>query len=462
MNRVIHRAWIMLVFILILAVGITFFLAEYVMNASSWVTFSGSPHVYNNSDNIGCGYVTDREGILLLDIRDTRSYSPDLTIRKSTLHWVGDREGYISSPAVAHYAEEMVGFDLVNGVYNYDGNGGKATLTLSTRVQNAALAAMGDRKGTIAVYNYQTGEILCAVTTPTFDPDDAPDREEVKSESYRGVYLNRFTQSTYTPGSIFKIVTTAAALESVEGIEDMTFYCDGVHAYGVDKVTCERAHGKQTIRQAFANSCNCAFSQIAQLVGKETMSEYVTRLGVMDAVQFDGITTAKGSYDVSDAAAVEFAWSCIGQYTDQINPCAYMTFVGAIAGGGIGAMPYMVSSVSVGDATTYRAKTQMGERILSEQTAQTLRQYMLNNVQTVYGADNFPGLTVCAKSGTSQLGGGQKSNAMFTGFVADEEYPLAFIVVVENGGYGASTCVPILREVLAQCKEVLDSEQPSV
>ena len=81
---------------------------------------------------------------------------------------------------------------------------------------------------------------------------------------------------------------------------------------------------------------------------------------------------------------------------------------------------------------------------------------MRNNVEIVYGAGNFPGLTVCAKSGTSQLGGGLTSNAMFAGFVTDEAYPLAFIVVVENGGYGSSTCVPILSKVLAACKAEME------
>lgn len=452
----------MVVFILILALGMVLFLAEYASNAESWVTFSGSPHVYNNSDNIGCGYVTDREGILLLDIREGRTYSEDLKIRKSTLHWIGDRDGYIRAPAVANYAKEMSGYDRINGVYHYGGNGGEATLSISTRVQNVALDAMGDRKGTIAVYNYRTGEILCALTTPTFDPDDVPNAQALQSESYNGVYFNRFTQSTYIPGSIFKIVTTAAALDTVEGIEQMHFTCYGSQEYGVDRVTCERAHGTQTLKEAFANSCNCSYAQIAQLIGKETMSAYVEKLGIMGSVSFDGITTAKGNYDVSDAAAVEFAWSCIGQYTDQINPCAYMTFMGAIGGGGIAAIPYLVSGIRVDADMTYEAKPQMGERILSEDTANTLCQYMQNNVQSVYGAWNFPDLTVCAKSGTSQLGGGQKSNAMFAGFVADEEYPFAFIVVVENGGYGASTCVPILGKVLAECKSVVDGEQPSV
>ena len=95
---------------------------------------------------------------------------------------------------------------------------------------------------------------------------------------------------------------------------------------------------------------------------------------------------------------------------------------------------------------------------MSEETAKTLQSYMRSNVQNVYGDWNFNGLNVCAKSGTSQLGGEEVSNAMFSGFVADEEYPLAFMVVVENGGYGAATCVPVLSSVLAACKAQMDAE----
>ena len=95
---------------------------------------------------------------------------------------------------------------------------------------------------------------------------------------------------------------------------------------------------------------------------------------------------------------------------------------------------------------------------MSKEAASQLQYYLRNNVQSKYGDWNFPGMTVCAKSGTSQLGGDQVSNAMFSGFVANEEYPLAFIVVVENGGYGSSTCVPILSKVLSVCKRVMDGE----
>lgn len=457
MNRVTKRTWIMMLFLLVLVGGMVFFLGEYSLKARDWVVFSGSPHLYNGS-NIGTGVIVDRSGNLLLDVTENRQYSRDADTRKSTMHWLGDRNGNIRAGAVSRYAANMTGYDIVNGVYHASSGSGTARLTISADVQNAAMKALNGRRGTVAVYNYQTGEILCAVTSPSYDPDNVPDIQGDTTGKYEGVYLNRFLQSAYIPGSIFKLVTTAAALECVDGIQDMTFTCLGKIEYGTEAVTCERHHGTQNLRTALANSCNCAFAQVAELVGKTNMEKYVHQFGVVEKLSFDGVTTVKGNYDISNTAPVSFAWSCIGQYTDQINPAAFLQYVGAIAGGGSGAKPYLMKQVSCGDQETYRAETRKTDRIMSKKTAETLQEYMRNNVVSVYGNGNFPGLTVCAKSGTSELGGEKVSNAMFTGFVSDESYPLAFIVVVENGGYGSQTCVPIIKEVLKVCKTVLDGE----
>lgn len=457
MNRISKRASALLLLILVLAGGLGYFLYEYATLADTWIVSPGSPHVYN-STNIGCGQVYDRSGNLLLDITESRSYSESLSVRQSTLHWLGDRQGRISAPAIAHYAKEMTGYDAINGLYSYSGQAGQAVLTLSSKVQTAALEAMDGRKGTVAVYNYKTGELLCAVTTPTYDPDNVPDIEGDETGVYEGIYLNRFVQSTYIPGSIFKVVTTAAALDNIPDITERRFTCNGVYEYGIDKVTCERSHGTMTLQTALANSCNCAFAQIANLLGAETLEKYVEQFQLMEPVKFDGIRTASGNFDLSEAAPVQIAWGGIGQYTDLINPCRFLTFMGAIAGGGKAAQPHLVSEIFFEGKSTYRAEAVQMNRIMSEQVAETLARYMRNNVITIYGDEHFPGLTVCAKSGTSQLGGGQVSNAMFAGFTTDEEYPLVFIAVVENGGYGAKTCVPILSKVLSACKDVLDGE----
>ena len=450
MNRIATRAIAVLTLVFLLIAGTVFFVCEYISDAKQWVMFSGSPHIYTDGKT-STGTLVDRDGILLADLSDGRSYNPDAAIRKAVLHWVGDRQGNIRPSSVDYYTDALLGFDFVNGVYAYGDTSGTMKLTLSAKVQAAALEAMGDYVGTVAVYNYQTGEILCAVTTPTYDPNNVPDIGGDTTGSYTGVYINRFLQSKYIPGSIFKIVTLAAALESIPDIEDRTFTCEGKYVIQNGDITCIKAHGKQTLKECFSNSCNCAFAQIVELIGRENLGKYVALFGVTDAVSFDGITTVKGNFDLDGATAEQVAWSGIGQHKDQINPCAYLTFVGAIANGGTGVAPYVVSEISVGNTVTYEATTTKTERVVSKETAQTIMEYMQNNVQVKYGAENFPGLTVCAKSGTGEVGGGKKPNAMFTGFLTDDKYPLAFIVTVEEGGFGTETCMPVISQVLEAC-----------
>lgn len=446
------RAKILMILVLVLALGMTFFVGEYALKASTWVQSPGSPHLYY-AGNLGCGTVYDREENLLMDLSGDRSYALDALLRQSTVHWLGDRQGNISAPALSHYAMQIAGFDKINGVYTQLGQGGQVSLSLSGKLQEAALEAMGEHKGTIALMNYKTGEILCAVTTPNYDPDDLPDIAGDTTGKYEGVYLNRFTQSTYIPGSIYKIVTTAAALEEIPDILEQTFTCTGKVEFGVDSVTCEKRHGTQSFRDAFKNSCNCAFANVALQLGGEKLEAYAAQFGVLDAVEFDGITTVKGNMDCADAADVMVAWSAIGQHKDQINPCAYLRFVSAVAAGGTGKTPYLVDSIRVGSKTTYTAKVSTENRIMSGQTAEKIRDFMRNNVENYYGEEHFAGFTVCAKSGTAEVGGNKKPNAMFTGFLTDEEYPLAFIVVVEDGGYGRQVCIPILEKVLLALKE---------
>lgn len=453
MNRVARRAGITLLLVLMLTVGLVFFLMEYMIQAGNWVVFPGSPHVYSGG-NIGCGTVIDRDDVLLLDLNDGRRYSDNDTLRQATVHWIGDRHGSVDAPALSNYASQLAGYDLLGGVYSYGDNGGVAQLTLSAVAQEAALKALGSYKGTVGIYNYKTGELICAVTTPTYDPDNVPD----ESDALDGMYVNRFTQSCYTPGSIMKIVTLAAALETIPDIQEQKFMCRGSYTIGSDEITCEDSHWEQDLKSAFRNSCNCAFAQISQQLSGKTLQRYAEQFGITDEISFDGIQTAKGNFDVADTDELSVAWASIGQFTDQINPCAYMTFMGAIAADGKGVEPYLVERITVDGIKTHSSKNQKRDRIMSKSTAKILQEYLAFNVSDKYGSENFPGLTVCAKTGTGEVGGGKKPNAMFTGFVADEEYPLAFIVAVEDGGYGRQVCMPILSKVLAACKAAMDAE----
>ncbi len=460
MNKVAKRSGVVLILLGLLVAGFLFFLVEYAIKSHEWVVESGSPHVYEEEKFTG-GAVIDRSGKLLLDMtEDGWIYSTDEGIRKSTLHWVGDREGNIVVPAVPNYYGDVITYDFFNGLYAYGGirkDGGVVQLTLSSKIQTVALEALGEYKGTVAVYNYKTGEILCAVTTPTYDPDNIPDILG-DPQQYEGAYMNRFVQSAYPPGSIFKTVTLAAALEEMEDVTTLTFVCDGQWGEGEHAVTCENVHGTQDLKTAYCNSCNCAFAELANLLGGKTLLSYVEKFGVTKAVSFDGIETTEGNFELAPND-IRLALSAIGQDTDQINPCAFLTFLGAIAGDGRSINPYVVSSATDGQ-NGYRAAIRENEAIMSRETAEILREYMLNNVVKKYDkhGEHFPGLTVGAKTGTAEVDGDQASYAMFSGIVTDTDYPLAFIICVEEGGYGEHTGVPIASKVLAACKEVLSSE----
>lgn len=456
MGRIAGRAWIVWILVLAMTVGMVFFYTDYSLEAENWVMSVGSEHVYEGT-KLKTGIITDRDGNLLLNYSEKGVYAADETVRKATLHWVGDREGNISIPLMTHYASEMVNYSILDGVYSYADTVGQLRLTLDADVQAAALEAMGEYFGTVAVYNYKSGEILCAVTTPTFDPDNLPDIAGDTTGQYDGAYLNRFVRSVYIPGSIFKIVTLSAALESIPDITEQTFVCASKYYTDPGVITCEYSHKTQSLKRCFANSCNCSFAQISRQLGSEKLMWYVEQFGVLESVSFDGFTTAKGNVQLEDVTDEELCWTGIGQFKDQINICGFLRFLGAIANDGVGVEPYVVSEITVGNETTYEAPVIQRSRIMSETTAQTVKEYMNNNVNSKYGPENFPGLTVCGKSGTAEVGGGREPNGMFAGFLLDEEYPLAFIAAVEGGGYGTDACIPVLSKVLAACTEAMDN-----
>ena len=454
MKKVSGRAIFPLILAIVLLAGTVLLCVRYFAKADEWVTFSGSPHVYTGV-NLDGGVVTDRDGTLLLDSTDGRTYSADAVTRTATMHLLGDRYGYIQAPLLGSFADDMIGFDKINGLYGAEGTEANAALTLSAAAQTAAYQALGNYHGTVGVYNYKTGEILCAVTSPSYDPDNMPDVDADTSGAYDGVYVNRFFQAAYTPGSIFKIVTLAAAIETVPDWENLTFTCEGKTIIGGQEIICEGVHGTITLKQALAHSCNVAFGELAGKVGTKALMEYAEKLGLSESFECDGIPVKAGTVDLKDADAGDLAWAGIGQYTDQVNALTFMRAMGRIAGGGTGADPYLMAKITRGEKTAYEAKTETSSRALKAETAAKLTEYLRNNVATMYGDGQFGGLNVCAKSGTAEHEG-ETADAMFAGFCVDENCPLAFVVFVENGGSGSAVAAPIAAKVLQVCAAAIN------
>ena len=425
MKKVKNRSASVLIIALLCICGLFVYFSRYIADGSDWVAFSSGLGLY--ADSTGGGKVYDRDGVLLADAAG-RDYSNDKTTRLASYHLLGDYEGRTGSGVLTWLGDDLLGFDLISGSYQLTTP--ELHLTVDTDLNNAAYAALAGRAGSVQIMNYKTGEVLCQVSSPVIDPDDPsviPD----------GAYINRAISATFTPGSVYKIVTMVAALNEVKDIYEREFICTGsVDIQGIP-VNCTGTHGTQDIRHAFANSCNCAFAEIAQLVGADNMAKYSKKLGMTQSHRLNGIPTSAGNYETFLDGSVELSWSAIGQATNLTCPFSMLRLVAAIANEGTLTVPTLIP---------YEKKTETA-KLMDKDVAVQLKEYMQYNVEHTYGRGSFPNLNIGAKTGTAEVGDGT-DHAWFVGFLDDEEHPYAFVVQVEKGGGGLSVAGSIANKVL--------------
>ncbi len=433
MKKIKNRAYFAMLIALGLVFGIAIFAFRLFADGKDWVMLRANQSVFNEGV-MDTGTVTDRNGVLLASAGNgVYSYAEDETVRRSCFHAVGDYTGNIGSGAVNAYDYKLAGYDFFNGVASISGSGGKVKLSIDSELNAVAFKALNGRKGAVLVSNYKTGEIICMVSSPSFDPNNPPD---LTNPSYEGVFINRALGATYTPGSIFKLITLSAAIENIPDLYTRTFTCTGSAQVGGDTVHCTGVHGQQTIEQALANSCNSAFSEISQELGPDQIYEYAEKFGFCKSLTVSGIETAAGSIEKADTGTSNLSWMGIGQYNDLISPIAMLRFVSAIANDGTAKGPVLLKGAYAGST-----------RLLETETAKKIQDFMSYNVAYAYGEWQFPNLKICAKTGTAEVGDGT-SHAWFVGFLKDSENPLAFTVIIENGGGGLANAGPVANAVL--------------
>lgn len=441
MKKIEKRAIMCLLLAFVLLTGVGIFSYRYVAHGDDWASYEGNRDVYNEGD-LSKGKLYDTNGTLLMqNTPDGMIFNDDASVRTALMHITGDKDNNISTGANRAFTDELIGYNLINGVYSLNNAGKDVSLTLDANICATAYEALAGRSGTVGVYNYKTGEILCMVSSPTYDPVDPP------SEPEDGVYINRFTSATFVPGSIFKLVTAAAAIENLDDAYTWEINCTGSVSYGGEyAVTDVSAHGTVDLEKALEVSCNCYFGQLAEKLGPDLLEKYTEKAGLMTSYDIDGIKTTEGTFDFPDSG-MNLAWTGIGQWEDMINPCSMMVYMGAIANGGEATHPNIVKP------TTFMGKqidkiTTKTTNMIDSTTAASLTEMMANNVVSHYGSENFPGLSLCAKSGTAEVGDYKEPHAWFAGFLNDDSNPYAFIVLVENSGYGADVAGTVANTVL--------------
>ncbi len=447
MKKIENRAVVCLLLALALAAGMVFFLFRYLTQGGDWASSAFNRHLYNTQGQLTAGTVLDRDGDVLSSAQDgKRTYYDSETVRKATLHAVGDLQGNVGAGALNAFAGRLTGWNLFNGAFGAD-RGGELTLTIDARYNYEAYQALNGRAGTVAVYNYKTGEILCMVSAPSYDPLHVPEDIET-NDRYKGAYVNRFLSSAFTSGSVYKTVTLTAALETIPDIESRTWNCAGSVQIGEETIVCSGVHGEQDIAAAFANSCNAAFASIAVELGADTLRKYTEKAGLTASYNIDGLASARGSFDwaLDDG---RLGWAGVGQDKDLVNPCALMVYMGAIAGGGKAAEPYLILKTRNGlGLPSLPHWTRRTGALIDPATAEKLADLMAGNVEKTYGKSRFPNMDLCAKSGTAEVGEGEAPHAWFAGFLRNEDAPLAFVVLVEHGGGGSAVAGGVAGRVL--------------
>ncbi len=457
MRAIANRAKILYALIGVFLLGLCILGYRFFANAESWSGQKYNRHLYENGTLVSGGRILDSAGVELARNEDgSRRFNDDRTIRMSTLHTIGDLEGYISTGVHSLYKSELTGYSFVDGLYSTveNGSGNDITLTVNSDLCATAYRALNGRKGTVGVYNYKTGEVICSTSSPSFDTRNRPTVEEIEeSDSYEGVYIDRFVSGSYVPGSIFKIVTAAAAIENIPDIYSQTFTCKGEYNIGEGVVKCSGVHGEINFEKALSHSCNCAFAQIAEQLGNEKLQQEAITLGFNDSSASGGnyLNFAGSKIDLTNAKKLDLGWAGIGQYTTKVNPCRFLTLVGAIANGGASPKPYVVSKISTASGrSVYRAKTKLMDPYMSGETALKLKKMLRFDVEDVYGDWSFPNLEMCGKTGTAEVGGDKQPHAWFVGFSQREDFPFAVVVIIENGGSGSGNAIPVANTVLQE------------
>ena len=420
MKKVKRRATAALLIAALLVVGLAVYLVRLADDGGAWASYfsGGTPG----------GTILDRNGVVLYSSdEDGYSFAEDWSTRVSCYHLLGDPNGNVRTGALRQFRDRLAGYSFVEGATS----GKTISLSVDSTLNVTAYSALAGRSGAVMLMDYTTGEVLCMVSSPGDDP------ENPSSEPADGTYLNKCLSSSFTPGSVFKLVTLAAAIDNIPDLFERSLWCEGEMIVDGALLTCTGNHGSQTIEQALANSCNCAFGTLALELGPELMAEYAEKLGMTASLQLDGMDVLPGSFTKGGAGSVGLAWSGVGQYEDLVCPYAMLRYVSAIANGGSVYEPTLLGHGSLDRET----------ELLSAETAQRIAEMMNYNVQNAYGSWVFPGLDVSAKTGTAEVGDGT-SHAWMTGFLNDPAHPYAFVVILEHAGGGLANAGPVANAVL--------------
>lgn len=348
--------------------------------------------------------------------------------------------------------------------------GASLELTIDPAAQKAADEALGDQRGAVVALNPSTGEILALVSHPTYDPSALTNHDSRKvAAAWKSLNANpnrpmvdrAITGNLYPPGSTFKVVTAAAALESGKFTEESQV--PGPARLDLPQTTADLPNSNRqpcgpnnrtTLKRALEISCNTSFGWLGMELGQKAFRDQAAKFGMGDALRIPMNVTPSTVPD--ELNAPQLAQSAIGQYDVRVTPLQVAMISAAVANNGIVMKPYLVKSVHSSDLEVIEeAEPEQLSQAVSGDTAGALTRMMQAVVQSGTGtAAQINGVDVAGKTGTAQHAQGKPPHAWFTGFAPADDPEVAVAVVVEDGGNagseaaGGRVAAPIAKAVM--------------
>ncbi|HEY2888622.1 MAG TPA: penicillin-binding protein 2 [Candidatus Limnocylindrales bacterium] len=428
------------------------------------------------------GVITDRDGKALASNAKDKNGEPYRVYASPSLSGVIGYSSVLYGQAGLEQAwnAQLTGAASADPLYDltrkfrsdtYDPSSLKTTLVLS--LQQRAAQLLGSDKGAIVMLDPRTGDVLAMVSSPTFDastitnPATATSAWSALTKDPDLPLLPRATQGQYVPGSVFKIVTSMAALSS-GAISTATTYAQQPAAEQtgllVDGFRVRDGHhpatGSRALNydQAIEVSCNIYFALTGLRTGGQGLADMAGQLGFGAPLPFDlptqpsQVTSGGGSFGGGFGDAVELANAAYGQGETLVTPLQMALVAATVANGGVLMQPRLVLSAT-NDRGTTTFQPDVVRRVVSSQVADEITAAMVQAVNGQLGRQftsgaQVSGLTVAGKSGTAELDPGTNPHSWFIAFAPAQAPQVAIAVIVENGGHGSARAAPITGTLL--------------
>jgi len=358
-------------------------------------------------------------------------------------------DGLLSGSSDALFYRRIT--DLLTGRQQ---TGASLKLTINAKAQEAADRALGNQRGAVVALDPRTGAILAMVSHPQYDPNQLSQHDQnavvkawetTSADPTRPLVNRAISGNLYPPGSVFKIVTASAALESklvneqtqipAPAVMDLPQTNVGLPNY--DRQACG-ANNVTTLQHALEISCNTAFGYLGIQLGGDALRTQAAKFGFGETLRIP--TRVEPSSVPAQLNAPQSAQSAIGQYDVRVTPLQVAMVSAAIANHGVVMRPYLVQQVLSANLETIDAHQpeQMAVAV-SNDTAATLTRMLVSVVENGTGTPaRMNGIQVAGKTGTAQQGNGLPPHAWFTSFAPANDPRVAVAVVVEDGGNAGS------------------------